>query len=356
MSSSPLEGLRVAYVPQSADFRAPGDRRRFSGYAAKRGIRYELPRPGATYDIVVVSSNGDLSYWRRRPTGGPKIVFDLPDSYMEVDEKRDLKARFRGPTKFLLGQNQRLEWSYLQALRGMFERADAVVCSTPEQRTRILHHSNNVHDILDLQGEEVRTIKKDFRVGEPFNLFWEGMGVTVFMFGVIGEVLARIAARRPIALHLMTDLQHKLVNGPLPSIPTRWTVDRYLPKMRTYLYEWNSIMLDKLATACDLGVIPVRMDIPLCRAKAENKLLLLWRMGLPMVTSATPAYVRTMAAAGIQATCTTEMDWEETLGRYLEDEELRQTAADRGRRYANVEHNDSRRLAKWDELFRSILS
>ena len=55
--------------------------------------------------------------------------------------------------------------------------------------------------------------------------------------------------------------------------------------------QWSETV-SVIATACDLAVIPLPLDRPLERNKPETKLISFWRMGLPVVTSATPAYVR----------------------------------------------------------------
>jgi hypothetical protein len=347
--------LRVAYLPFSDDMRGPGDRRRFCRYARLRGITFEKPRTGARYDLVVLSSRADISHWRRQQRDGTRIVFDLPDSYMLDEARGELRTRLRGPAKFLFRQHAHLELSYLDALAGMLERADAVVCSTPEQRQQISQFSSNVHAILDFHGSEVRQHKTDYAAGEPFNLVWEGLGVTLHMFSVVADVLRRVQQRRPLLLHLLTDLEYRPLNGPVPRVPTRWMLRRYLPGVRTLLYEWNEVMFGRIATACDLAVIPVPMDIPICRNKAENKLLLLWRLGVPALTSPTPAYVRTMQAAGIDGCCPTPAAWETQLDRYMSDTDTRRQAGERGRLYTIREHSDAQRLRQWDQLFTSLL-
>jgi hypothetical protein len=351
-----LSKLRVAYVPYSSDFSSPGDRRRFCQYARLRGINFEPPRAGTSYDVVVLSSGADISLWRRRARDGTRIIFDLPDSYMLLDSRSELRTRLRGPAKFLFKQHAHLEWSYLDALAGMLRRADAVVCSTPEQREQISPHADNVHPILDFHGAEVRQTKTDYRAGDPFNLVWEGLGVTLHMFSAIQDVLARLQQRRKFTLHLVTDLAFRPVNGPVPRVPTRWMLRRYLPPgVRTFLYEWNEAMFARIATACDLAVIPVPLEIPICRAKAENKLLLLWRLGVPALTSASPAYLRTMKAAGVDGVCHSPADWEEKLHALMNDEAARRQAGEAGRRYTQNEHSDARRLQQWDQMFASVL-
>jgi glycosyltransferase involved in cell wall biosynthesis len=113
-------------------------------------------------------------------------------------------------------------------------------------------------------------------------------------------------------------------------------------------------MLAHVATACDLALIPIVMSDPLFRAKPENKLLLLWRMGVPTITSATPAYIRTMSAAGVPMYARDPTEWEELLERFASDAEARRSAAEKGRAFVLREHSEEAGLAKWDAVLESI--
>ena len=55
--------------------------------------------------------------------------------------------------------------------------------------------------------------------------------------------------------------------------------------------------------------------------KPENKLGLLWRMGMPVVTSATPAYTRAMNEAGQSLTCKDDAEWMSKLENLILDEQ-----------------------------------
>ena len=113
-------------------------------------------------------------------------------------------------------------------------------------------------------------------------------------------------------------------------------------------------MVSVIATACDLAVIPLPLDRPLERGKPESKLVSFWRMGMPVVTSATPAYARTMQAAGQHLHCASEAQWVEVLGRLIEDAGARERAGRGGRAFAEREYGDERLLAAWDQVLDSL--
>ena len=77
-------------------------------------------------------------------------------------------------------------------------------------------------------------------------------------------------------------------------------------------------------------------------------------MGLPVVTSATPAYTRTMRAAGQQLTCASEAQWVDLLGRLIEDPGARERAGREGRAFAEREYSDERLMAAWDQVLDSM--
>jgi glycosyltransferase involved in cell wall biosynthesis len=234
----------------------------------------------------------------------------------------------------------------------MCARADAVVCSTEEQRADIAAFNANVHVILDSHTTVASACKETYRAGPVFNLVWEGLPYTLGGFGVIADVLRDLGRERPLALHLITDLRFHQYAG---RFRRRETVDLARRIFdRCYLYQWNEELLARIATGCDLGVIPLDLGDPFARGKPENKLLLLWRMGVPAVVSATPAYRRVLDAAGLEMACEDAAAWRATLAAYIESETLRARAGRAGAAYARAHAGDERLLERWDRVFESV--
>lgn len=348
-----LSGLRVAYAPYNERFDAPGDRRRFCRYAAERGIEYELADPGREYDVVVLSARADITRWARYRPGRAKLVYDLVDAYLRVP-RWEIRSMLRGPAKFVTRENRRLALNYRRAMEEMCRRADAVVCTAEGQRRDMLPLCPNVHVILDSHAEVVRRVKTDYSAGEPFNVVWEGLHDTVGFFDQIADVLRELGRRHPIAFHLVTQLEFYEYTGRFVRRQTSKIVDRYLEG--AYLYQWNQQMLAPIATACDLALLPLRADDPFIAGKSDNKLILFWKMGVPAITSATPAYVEAMRGAGLDMACAGPEDWARTIEQAIENEELRREAGTRGREYAEREHGEERLLERWDAVFESVLA
>lgn len=340
---------RVGYVPYSTSLQAPGDRRRFAYYAAKRGIAFEIADPSKEYDLVVLSSRADISVWRRYPSA--RLVYDLIDSYLAIP-RTDLKGQFRGLFKFLVRQSRHLQLDHWKAIGDMCARADAVVCSTEEQRRDIGRFCPNVHIILDAQMGVARAVKTNYSAHAPFRLVWEGLPQTLGSLAVLQPALERLRERFAIEMHVVTDPHFFRYLGRYGRSETQATLDRIVPGAQLHL--WDEAVCADIICSCDVAVIPLPLDDAFAAGKPENKLLLFWRLGMPVVTSPTPAYSRAMRAAGVELLATDTADWVAALEALLSDEARRRQTGIDGRAYAEREFSEPRLLARWDEVFSGL--
>ncbi len=350
-----LQALRFGYLPYQSGGVSPGDRRRFPAAATKLSLNWELYEPRSSYDVLYVSSNADLTHFRRWPQDGTKIVFDMVDSYLEIPDWEP-KALIRGAGKWLLKKHRHLEFVYRKTVLGMCERADLVVCATPEQQSRIQQINPNVHPILDFH-EELQTLPPHMNGdGATIDLLWEGLGINVYGFSEIAEVLEALAEVTPIRLHLVTDLTLRPFNAPWPVFNTRRVLEQRLKKVEFYLSEWNPVTLAALSRVCDLGIIPLSLEDPFLRAKPENKLLIMWRLGLPTVVSATPAYERVMRAyGGPNWSCPDQGTWFETLKQAIGEPQLRTKAAEKGQRFVQSNLSTEHLLKRWSAALATLV-
>ena len=347
--------LRIGYVPFEPTFTHPGDRRRFCFYARQRGLDFEIADPRKDYDVVVVSPGGDISLWQRYP-GNAKIIYQQIDSYLAAGN-RDWKSVFRGAAKFAVRQNRHLLVDYVEGIRRMCRRADAVICTTAEQVDDIRACCSNVHIILDFHSTVTAKVKQDYAAGDVFNLVWEGLAGNFQFFSQLRGVFDEIKRTRRIAIHLVTDLEYGLyLHG---KVGKRYTTDLARRTFGSldgvYLYAWNEQTAATIMTACDLALIPIDLKNPLVCGKPENKLLLFWRMAIPTIVSATPAYARVMRQSGVNMACSTAEDWRRMLARYMGDEAARRAAGLRGKQFAEQHYNVEKMLSQWDDVFASVL-
>jgi glycosyltransferase involved in cell wall biosynthesis len=341
---------RIGYAPYSSDFKHPGDRRRFVAYPRARNLPFEIARPSEKYDVVILSEVADISFWSDYKHG--KVIYDLIDSYLAIPSL-DPKQMLRGLVWYASGRHQRLCLNFKAAIERQCRRADAVVCTTDEQKQEILALSPNVHVILDIHDAVVGHTKQDYGHNGTFNLVWEGLPSNLGQLKTIGPALRELSRGKPISLNIVTD----------PARP--WLLDRFgsinsLDFARKFFdnvvfHKWDEATCSAIITECDVAVIPINLQDPLAIGKSANKLLLLWHMAMPVVTSATPAYLRMQRAAGLaDLACSDNSDWVATLERLMTWEAKRQEAGQRGHRLAAERYNTNLLLARWDAAFSSI--
>jgi hypothetical protein len=114
-------------------------------------------------------------------------------------------------------------------------------------------------------------------------------------------------------------------------------------------------MFSRIVTGCDLALIPIPMHKPFWVGKPANKLLLFWRMGMPTLTSPTPAYIKMMRECGLDMVCSTPDDWKDKLKRYMCDETARREAGRKAKAFVDAEYSEEKLLERWDRAFASVL-
>lgn len=352
-----LRSLKFGYVPYQPKGNSPGDRRRFPTIATRLELDWEFYQDGRDYDVIYVTSNGDLTKFHRLPQSSTKMAFEMVDSYMAVPQHHP-KALIRGVGKWAFKKHSHLEFLYSQTLRRIAKRADLVVCSTPEQCKQFENDNPNRHDILDLHeelstGEPGRLSADDGRL----HVFWEGIGISATHFDVCSQALQSLAREIPLTLHFVTDFTYKPLNAPLPVFQTKKMLRRTLGDTDFQLVEWSQFSVKAIASHCDLGIIPLTLSDPLASNKPENKLLIMWRLGLPVVASATPAYSRVMSQyKGPNWCCSSLQEWGENLRQAAFQPEAREKARKAGldyvRRTAGIESIQTRWIEALDSLNR----
>ncbi|MEI6790075.1 MAG: hypothetical protein WCK42_02715 [Myxococcaceae bacterium] len=350
-----IKKLKIAWCPWSQDPFFAANLRRFTVFASRMNIAYESYDSTKEYDVIIVNQLCDLTRWSRFQKSDTKLVFEMVDSYLQTDFF-ELKAYLRGFAKFIFKQHRSLDWNYGNLIRRMMNRANVVVCSTPEQKQAYSVYNSSIFDILDFNNQQIQNSKQDYKIGDVAHLAWEGMGGNAWAFQEIAPVLKKIHKKQPLALHLVTDLKYKSYNGPFAwEYQVKSQLQKILGEVPVYLYDWNPVMLSTICTRCDIALLPVPQKPPIYWAKPENRLLMLWRMGLPVLASANPAFARCMKAAGNHQACENLNDWEEKLSSLIESETLRRESAERGRAYADEQVNESVLSEKWTRVLESVL-
>src|SRR3954453_1014601 len=316
--------MRLGYVPYDRSLHAPGDRRRFVAWAQERKVDFEVvDRPQRGIDVAVVCTVADLARWVDAPHD-IKVVYDLTDDYLALTD-RGFKNRARGIAKFLSGELSRPTLRYRGLLAAMCRRADLVVVTSGQQlrHVRELVEPQRVRLILDCYDEQAVGRKRDYGAARPPRLVWEGLPFNVGTLGLVGDALRNLAPELRPELHIVTPPTFRPYARRFGRRSTLPIARAALGNVPIVLHDWGRETVFADVAACDVAVIPLPLDDRFAAGNAAQKLINLWAMGMPTVTTATPAYEEAMADAGLDLACRTTADWERALRNLLTDEKSR---------------------------------
>jgi len=346
--------LKIAYSPQSHDLGHPADRRRLVYWAKKRG--HELTTDiGQNADVLVLSGRADFTTWTRK-RNRPPVILDLVDGYLgQEDYFRDW---VRGTAKVLSRNISGAPRPYREIVSEACSLAQAVVCETVEQKSTILPYCSNVHSILDFHEEfpflPVNRKSTDRNIA---NLMWEGLPYTAKGLVQLENPFKEVLKSHSLALEAVTDLSYPLFLGKYFYRSTE-TLLGNIPEILGSSFsqtKWSLESVVKTAKKSQLSVLPLDPTATLNPLKAENRLLMMWRIGLPVLTSPSLAYTRVMAATNLDGICSSSDDWREKILQMLEIPELRIASVENGQQYIRDTHSEALLLERWDNLFESVL-
>ncbi len=340
----------IGYVPHGANLDRPMDRRRFPRYAAMRGLSFDLVSGWEGHEVIVLTPAADITHWVD-VAPDRRLVVDFPDAYLE--EGPGLKRAVRGLAKWLSGESRRPVLSYLRALTRLLERADAVVCSTDEQATKIARYNHNVHPILDLHGE-FGFLPATIRQSDRFDIVWEGLTATLPAIRQVLPALRALARSRQLRLHLVTVLEATKYMNRFVVQSTEEMVADWGIVVR--LFQWTIEKLTEVAGFCDLAIVPVDLTDPLAVGKPENRMRIFWRLGLPVVVSANPAHIRAADLAGLgdHVVCSTIEEWEKALVGLAARPALRLEVGSAGQAAARSAYSEESLALRWDRVIDSL--
>lgn len=344
--------LRIAYWPYSQECSGPGDRRRFIFYAKERNIQYEIACADKEYDLVYLTVGCNIYDWLQYKKKYPKVkmIFEVVDSYFL--EGLNFFTAARGITKFLIGKESRLYFDYRVAIKKMLHVADAIICSTPIQREFLLHCNNNVHVSLDFFEDDITHRKTNYSTGKKLKLVWEGQTYTAHNLLYLKDVLKSVSDK--VELHIITD---PVIKFPFKIFNKKTATMLSSLQCEYYLHDWNKATFSKIIADMDMAIIPLNSKKygTITMNKPENKLLLFWQIGIPVLTSESPAYKRVMDKAGLSFYCKTKEDWLKKIVDFINSsEECKNDEMKKASKYLDMHHSKEKIIENWDKIFSSL--
>jgi hypothetical protein len=244
-------------------------------------------------------------------------------------------------------------------VRDFCKKSSAVICSSVEQEQVIKKFNVNTHVILDSH-EEIAFLDPAVGVKKTktqHRILWEGQPATIRGVKYISTALSDLSSKHNLYFDFVTDLTYfKIMNKYIQ----RETIDLLAIDLnqiaeRLKLVPWTNENLVRCAQNSSLAMIPIDLSVPMQFLKPENRLLIMWRLGIPCLTSPSPAYIRVSNQAGVSAVCSSLDEWTNKFNQLLSDTKFAESEIRKGQDYLREYHQPRLLLNKWDTVFESVL-
>jgi hypothetical protein len=341
----------IGYEGYSSGNTGIADRRRILYWAKVRGhLVVESRDPRA--DLIVVTSSADLGYWAKANTSVP-IILDVVDGL--IGEQSKLRDVARGYSYWITRRtSNNYPKSYSELILQLARKCQTVVCSSPEQVDEWSKFGVEAVDILDIH-EEVPVSPQEIFSAESktTEIFWEGLPATLGSMSLLRDSFES----RPnsfYTLNLLTNLTAYKYMNKYKRLDLNSYLSEQLPQKNVHInfIDWSPQNLVYFSRKSTLGVIPISGLQGYNHLKAENRLLIMWRLGLPVLTSPLRSYTRVMRDAQIDGICKDSAEWQTKTQRLIESKGLREEFIAKSRIYLEKNHNLGDILAKWDKAIR----
>lgn len=351
-----MRKLKIGYWPLSEDLKSAGDRRRVVFWAKARGheIVTDLRQ---NVDVIIASEKSDFNSLAFANPKAP-IIFDLIDAYLSPLNSYDDLAR--GVAKRLSGQISGGVKPFSHHIKDFCLSADAVICSSIEQEKVISPYNLNTHVILDSHDEIPFIDAKLFKPknGSEIRILWEGQPATIRGVREISSVLTQLTKANTLHFDFVTDENYFQYLGKYIRRNTLTLLKKDLGEIfpKVGITPWTLSNLVESARRSSIAMIPIDLSVPMQLLKPENRLLIMWRLGLPCLTSPSPAYVRVTNQAGVNAVCEDSITWLLNFNQLLSDSSFAYNEIVRGQNYLSENHTRRILLEKWDRAIESVMS
>lgn len=347
--------LRIGYWPLSPNLNSAGDRRRVLFWAKQRGHTV-ITDLSQKVDLYLVSERADFNAKYFHSTKTP-IIFDLIDAYLSPANPGEDIAR--GVAKNISQQITGSMKPFSKHVEDFCVKSNAVFCSSPEQAKLIRRFNPNIHVILDSHDEIPFLTPRliDQASKSDLRILWEGQAATIRGIREIIPALQLISENHNVALNFVTDEQYFKVLGKYLVQKTSKLLKKDLGNLynKANITSWSVENLVSAALSSNASLIPINLSSPMQALKPENRLLIMWRLGLPCLTSSSASYERVFKLAGVNSNCKNISDWYEKLEELTIDPLSGYEQVVKGQNYVRENHTSSILLTKWDQAVESVL-
>ena len=188
--------------------------------------------------------------------------------------------------KYILSSSKYLILNYNNYLNNeVLPIVDGVVCASKEQAKTAEKFSSKVFFIPDHPHNEILSLKRNYSKNKIINIVWEGLGSNVYQLNLLKNIFKEFSKEHKFNLHVISDrYSYKYMNRFL-KIDNKKSIIGLCKNIQ--FHDWRVDTYSSIITACDFAIIPIDLKNKMAASKPENKLIHLWKMGLPVITSNT---------------------------------------------------------------------
>jgi hypothetical protein len=343
-----------SYASYSEDLSHIGDRRRVGLWINQKEFLV-FGSNGEECDIQVVNPLTD-PFLLDKTKEGTFTILDIVDGYL-VEEPSIIQdyARyfFRSSKLKAILRPKRFSTSLKETCR----KVDLIVVASKEQARIAEEYNANISIIRDAHDElgeplDIKPIQKS----KNLNLFWEGLGFTLFHFEEVADDLGKFLLDTNSILNLVT-------NESFPRYANSFGViksEKIITKMfgaaakNIRIHSWSQANVERLASICDFGVIPISEKDEFARLKPENKLLIYWRLGLQTLFSDTPAYLRVSSEIGVSDYSVKLGEWQKKLEEITNSRDFLSPNMPKAKDFLIEFHTNEVILGQWKQTLESL--
>lgn len=285
--------MRILFLPSSSNGHGAVDRRRFLGLQNSCHNYKVVYDPSEEYDIIFCAGSGDINLALRLQKEKKPLIFDYANHYLI---ENSISKNYLRPLYFTLTKRHSFTLrKYKRLLEEIINRANLVICSSSDQH-RYLGKNLNPKQVVVLTD----FFEYDFPM--LFNgtaelpkftnsaLFWEGQAENLANFDAI-----KCADAFKDEYYIVTDETFRT------NFTRKKTQNICKNLFENYkLFPWSKHNVQMVAARSFFGILPIDKSIGIYAAKPENKLVLMYLLGLPTVVSNTSSYSDMCMKAGTE--------------------------------------------------------
>lgn len=302
--------MKIGILPNSQNLNHPQDRRRYLPFFKKNNVEFEIADFNKLYDILYISLNCDLNLWslykKKFSNNKIRIIFDLSDNYL-VDNF--FISFLRSIGHFLTGRTKFLRFDYRKSILDILKISDVVTVGSKEQKDYLSKYTNSQIIIINDNFEEFDNliIEKKPLINHSINILWEGYSHSLFYIArFIKEILVKSkkVINKDINLYVVSDcIMCRYFARFFCSSTEQFLVKKFgKTGIKIFFKEWNTHNLVLFSSICHFAIIPLTRE-RLFSQKPENKILLYWKLKIPVVVSSIPSYKRIMTVTNNDIFC-----------------------------------------------------